>query len=324
MADLPRVVVLDDYQPAALASGPWDRLAGRATVETITAPIAETDALLAALEGAEIVVAMRERTRFDAERLDALPDLRLLVTTGMGNAAIDLDAAHRNGVVVSGTRGRGRHTVELSWALILALVRSVPAEDARIRAGGWQHTLGTELDGATLGLVGLGRLGSAMVPVARAFGMDVIAWSRNLDPGHAADTGATAVAKDELFRRADLVTIHYKLSERSVGIVGAAEIAAMKPTAYLVNTSRGPLVDTAALLRALQDGAIAGAGLDVYDREPLAPDDPLRSAPRTVLTPHLGYVTRENYAVFFADVVEDIEAWLDGRVQRRLTPEPES
>jgi phosphoglycerate dehydrogenase-like enzyme len=154
--------------------------------------------------------------------------------------------------------------------------------------------------------------------------MDVIAWSRNLDPGHAADAGAAAVAKDELFRRADVVSIHYKLSERSVGIVGAAEIAAMKPTAYLVNTSRGPLVDTAALLRALEDGAIAGAGLDVYDREPLAPDDPLRSAPRTVLTPHLGYVTRENYAVFFADVVEDIEAWLDGPVQRRLTPEPES
>jgi phosphoglycerate dehydrogenase-like enzyme len=324
MADLPRVVVLDDYQPAALASGPWDRLAGRATVETITAPIADTEALLAALAGADVVVAMRERTRFDAERLDALPGLRLLVTTGMGNAAIDLDAAHRNGVVVCGTRGRGRHTVELSWALILALVRSVPAEDARIRAGGWQHTLGTELDGATLGLVGLGRLGSAMVPVARAFGMDVIAWSQNLDPGHAADTGATAVAKDELFRRADVVSIHYKLSERSVGIVGAAEIAAMKSTAYLVNTSRGPLVDTAALLRALEDGAIAGAGLDVYDREPLAPDDPLRSAPRTVLTPHLGYVTRENYAVFFADVVEDIEAWLDGRVQRRLTPEPEA
>jgi phosphoglycerate dehydrogenase-like enzyme len=324
MTDLPRVVVLDDYQSAALPSAPWERLEGRATVETIGEPIPDTEALVAALAGAEVVVAMRERTRFDAERLDALPDLRLLVTTGMGNAAIDLDAAHRNGVVVSGTRGRARHTVELTWALILALLRSVPAEDARIRAGGWQHTLGTELDGATLGLVGLGRLGSAMVPVARAFGMDVIAWSQNLDPRHAAATGATPVAKDELFRRADVVSIHYKLSGRSIGIVGAAEIGAMQPTAYLVNTSRGPLVDTGALVRALETGAIAGAGLDVYDEEPLAPDDPLRRAPRTVLTPHLGYVTRENYAVFFADVVEDIEAWLDGRVERRLTAEPGS
>jgi phosphoglycerate dehydrogenase-like enzyme len=324
MPDLPRVVILDDYQSAALASGPWERLEGRATVEPVTAPMADTDALVAALAGAEVVVAMRERTRFDAERLDALPDLRLLVTTGMGNAAIDLDAAHRNGVVVSGTRGRAQHTVELTWALILALLRSVPAEDARIRAGGWQHTLGTELDGATLGLVGLGRLGSAMVPVARAFGMDAIAWSQNLDPGHAADSGATPVTKDELFRCADVVSIHYKLSGRSIGIVGAAEIGAMKPTGYLVNTSRGPLVDTAALLRALEEGAIAGAGLDVYDHEPLDPDDPLRRAPRTVLTPHLGYVTRENYAVFFADVVEDVEAWLDGRVERRLTAEPES
>jgi phosphoglycerate dehydrogenase-like enzyme len=317
-----RAVVLDDYQQVALASGPWERLADRCTIETITEHVADTDALVAALAGAQVVVAMRERTRFDAERLARLPDLRLLVTTGMGNAAIDLDAAAAHGIVVSGTGGRPRHTVELTWALILALLRSVPAEEARIRAGGWQHTLGTELDGATLGLVGLGRIGSAMVPIGRAFGMDVIAWSANLGPARAAEPGATAVAKEELFRRADVVSVHYKLSPRSQGIVGAAEIGAMKPTAYLVNTSRGPLVDTAALLSALHEGAIAGAALDVYDREPLPPDDPLRAAPRTVLTPHLGYVTRENYAVFFADVVADIEAWLDGRAERLLTPEP--
>jgi phosphoglycerate dehydrogenase-like enzyme len=240
----------------------------------------------------------------------------------MANAAIDLDAAAANGVVVCGTRGRGTHTVELTWGLILALLRSIPQEDARVRAGGWQQTLGTELAGATLGLVGLGRLGSAMVPIARAFGMDVVAWSQNLDADRAAEAGAEAVSKDELFRRADVVSVHYKLSPRSEGIVGAAEIAAMKPTAYLVNTSRGPLVDTAALLRALHDGAIAGAALDVYDREPLPPEDPLRTAPRTVLSPHLGYVTRENYRVFFEDVIADIEAWLDGRIERRLTPEP--
>jgi phosphoglycerate dehydrogenase-like enzyme len=314
-----RVVVLDDYQHIALECGPWERLRGRCAVETLTKPLGDSDALVATLAGAPVVVAMRERTPFDAERLDRLPDLRLLVTTGMGNAAIDLDAAARNGVVVCGTGGRGRHTIELTWALILALVRSIPQEDARIRAGGWQHTIGTELDGATLGLVGLGRIGTAMVPVANAFGMDVIAWSANLDAAHAAEAGATAVAKDELFHRADVVSVHYKLSPRSEHIVGAAELGTMSPSAFFVNTSRGPLVDTAALLGALHDGTIAGAALDVYDREPLPPDDPLRTAPRTVLTPHLGYVTRENYRVFFGDVVEDIEAWLDGRVDRRLT-----
>jgi phosphoglycerate dehydrogenase-like enzyme len=322
MSDRPRVVVLDDYQQIALPIGPWDRLAGRCDVETLTEHIADTGALVAALEDAAVVVAMRERTRFDAERLDRLPALRLLVTTGMGNAAIDLEAAERNGVVVCGTGGRSRHTVELTWALILALLRSIPAEDARIRDGGWQHTLGTELDGATLGLVGLGRIGSAMVPIARAFGMDVIAWSQNLDPARAAEAGAERVAKDELFRGADVVSVHYKLSDRSRGVVGAAELAAMRPSAYLVNTSRGPLVDTPALLRALHDGTIAGAALDVFDREPLSPDDPLRTAPRTVLSPHLGYVTRENYRVFFADVVDDIAAWLDGRPERRLTGRP--
>src|SRR3954470_5463040 len=322
MAAPVRVVVLDDYQQVALQSGPWERLSGACAVETIAEHIAYTDALVDALAGAPVVVAMRERTPFDAERLRRLPDLRLLVTTGMGNAAIDLDAAAANGIVVCGTRGRPRHTVELTWALILALLRSVPAEDARVRAGGWQHTLGTELDGATLGLVGLGRLGSAMVPVARAFGMGVLAWSMNLDAAHATEVGVEAVAKDELFRRADVVSLHYKLSPRSEGIVGAAAIAAMKPTAYFVNTSRGPLVDTAALLRPPHDGSTAGPALAAPAGEPLPPDDPLRSAPRTVLTPHLGYVTRENYEVFYADVVEDIEGWLDGRVQRRLMPEP--
>src|SRR4051794_11116722 len=263
MAAPVRVVVLDDYQQVALQSGPWERLSGACAVETIAEHIAYTDALVDALAGAEVVVAMRERTRFDAERLARLPDLRLLVTTGMGNAAIDLDAAAADGIVVCGTRGRPRHTVELTWALILALLRSVPAEDARVRAGGWQHTLGTELDGATLGLVGLGRLGSAMVPVARAFGMGVLAWSMNLDAAHATEVGVEAVAKDELFRRADVVSLHYKLSPRSEGIVGAAAIAAMKPTAYLVKTPPGPPVDTAALLRGPHDGRLAGAARDV-------------------------------------------------------------
>src|SRR4051794_36324278 len=201
MAAPVRVVVLDDYQQVALESGPWERLSGACAVETIAEHIPDTDALVDALAGAPVVVAMRERTAFDAARLGQLPDLRLLVTTGMGNAAIDLDAAAARGIVVCGTRGRPRHTVELTWALILALLRSVAAEDARMRAGGWQHTVGTGLHEKTLGLVGLGRIGSAMVPVARAFGMDVIAWSRNLEATHAGEVGAEAVANDELFGR---------------------------------------------------------------------------------------------------------------------------
>src|SRR4051794_16828001 len=257
MSEPVHVVILDDYQQVAMECGPWERLAGRCDVRALAEHVPESDDLVDALAGAPVVVAMRERTPFDAERLARLPDLRLLVTTGMANAAIDLDAAAAAGVVVCGTRGRGTHTVELAWGLILALLRSIPQEDAGIRTGGWQHTLGTELKGATLGLVGLGRLGSAMVPIARAFGMQVIAWSQNLAPARAGEAGAEAVAKDELFARADVVSIHYKLSGRSAGIVGAAEIGAMTPTAYLVNTSRGPLVDSAALLRALHAGAIA-------------------------------------------------------------------
>jgi len=249
-----------------------------------------------------------------------LPDLRLLVTTGMANAAIDLDAAARNGVVVCGTRGRSRHTLELTWALILALVRSIPAEDARIRAGGWQHTIGTELDGATLGLVGLGRLGSAMVPVAKAFGMDVIAWSQNLTAERAAEAGATLVAKDELVARADVVSLHLVLSPRSRGTVGVAEIAAMKPGAILVNTSRAPLVDEAALIDAARAGRIVAA-LDVFEREPLPPNHPLLTCANTVLTPHLGYSVMEVYRVFYPQSVENALAWLGGRPVRVLPPQ---
>jgi phosphoglycerate dehydrogenase-like enzyme len=303
MSDRPRVVVLDDYQRIALESGPWDRLAGRCAVDTLTEHVAATDALVAALEGAEVVVAMRERTPFDADRLGRLPDLRLLVTTGMGNAAIDLDAAARNGVVVCGTRGRPRHTVELTWGLILALLRAIPAEDARIRAGGWQHTVGLELAGLRLGVIGLGRLGSQVARIGEAFGMDVIAWSQNLD---------TPLTKEDLLRRSDIVTIHVRLSERTRGLIGAAELALMKPSALLINTSRGPIVDEAALVAALHAGDIAGAGLDVYDVEPLPRDHPLRSAPNTVLTPHVGYVTSASYRAFYADAVEDVAAFLRG------------
>lgn len=310
-----RIAVLDDYQGVARQYADWDSLP-ECEVHVFREHIAETATLIAALQGFDVIVAMRERTAFTAERLAALPRLRLLVTTGMANASIDMEAAKRNGVTVCGTSGNSRATSELAWGLILSLARSIPAEDARVRAGGWQRTVGVELQGRTLGLVGLGNQGGAMVPVAKAFGMAVIAWSQNLNAERAAEAGVEAVGKEELFRRGDFVSVHYKLSPRSVGLVGAAEIALMQPTAFLVNTSRGPIVDKQALLEALQAGRIAGAGLDVYDIEPLPADDPFRSAPRTVLTPHLGYVSDRAYHTMYPHAVEDIAGFLRGEPVR--------
>ena len=312
-----RIVVLDDYQGVALEYADWGRISAEWEVEPVAEHL-EGEALESVLAGAEIVVAMRERTAFPAALLERLPALRLLVTTGMANASIDVAAARRNEITVCGTGSRGPATLEHTWALLLALVRSLPYEDAGIRAGAWQRTVGTELSGRTLGLIGLGRLGAAMVPVAQAFGMEVLAWSFNLDGDAAREIGAEPVLKSELFRRADVVSVHYKLGRRSVGLVGAEELAAMKPSAYLVNTSRGPIVDPEALLAALREGRIAGAALDVFETEPLPADDPLRSAPRTVLTPHLGYVTDRTYEVYYGDAVEDIVAFLDGTPLRVL------
>jgi phosphoglycerate dehydrogenase-like enzyme len=313
-----RIVLLDDYQGIALDYGGWDRVPDEWEKVALCQHIADPDELVEALAGAEIVVAMRERTQFPAETLDRLPDLKLLITTGMGNVAIDVGAAQRNGVVVCGTGMHGPATAELAWALILGLVRKIPAEDTAMRRGDWQTTIGGDLAGATLGLVGLGRLGKRMVPVAKAFDMDVVAWSTNLDPEEARAAVAEPVTKDELFERSDIVSVHYKLSERSRGLIGAGELALMKQSAYLVNTSRGPIVDTEALLEALEAGTIAGAGLDVYDTEPLPVDHPLRSAPHSIITPHLGYVTEDTYMVFFDDAVEDVLAWLAGEPVRVL------
>jgi phosphoglycerate dehydrogenase-like enzyme len=307
-----RIVLLDDYQGIALDYGGWDRVPDEWEKVALCQHIADPDELVEALAGAEIVVAMRERTPFPASTLDRLPDLKLLITTGMGNVAIDIPAAQRNGAVVCGTGMHGPATAELAWGLILSLARKIPAEDAEMRRGSWQTTIGTDLAGATLGLVGLGRLGKRMVPVAKAFGMDVIAWSTNLDPEAARAAGVEPVAKDELFERSDFVSVHYKLSDRSRGLIGAGELALMKSSAFLVNTSRGPIVDTNALLDALDAGTIAGAGIDVYDTEPLPADHALRSAPRTIITPHLGYVTEDTYMVFFDDAVEDVLAYLAG------------
>jgi phosphoglycerate dehydrogenase-like enzyme len=327
-----RVAILDDYQQVALASADWSAVRELAEIHVFAQHIGRTEALVSALEPFDVVVAMRERTPFDAERLGRLPQLKLLVTTGTSNASIDLEAAAARGITVCGTGGGGSSTAELTWGLILALVRHIPEEDRRMKVAGgaggaalgvggaWQQTVGTVLDGKRLGVVGLGHQGRRVAALGRAFGMQVVAWSQNLDPAQAEEAGVKAVGKQELFASSDVVTVHYKHSLRSEGLIGADELALMKPSAYLVNTSRGPLVDSAALLVALRSGSIAGAALDVYDVEPLPLSDPLRTAPNVVLTPHLGYVTEETYRVFYGEAAEDIVAFAAGSPVRVLSP----
>jgi phosphoglycerate dehydrogenase-like enzyme len=309
---LPRVAVLDDYQEVARSSADWSPVTGRIDLTVFTDHISDGADLARRLAPFDVIVAMRERTPFPAGLLDQLPALRLLITTGMRNASIDLAAAGRHGVTVYGTGGSGGAAPELAWGLIMALVRNIPQEDALVRAGGWQRTVGRELAGATLGLLGLGRIGQRVARYARAFDMDVMAWSQNLTDEHARAGGARLVTKQELFGRADIVSIHLQLSARTTGLVAARELALLGPQGYLVNTSRGPIVDEAALVAALRGNVIAGAGLDVFAVEPLPAGHPLRSMPNTVITPHIGYVTAAGYEIFYRDIVEDIAAWLDG------------
>lgn len=313
-------VVLDDYQDAASSSADWGRLAGRVDVRVLREHIADREALVEALADHEIVVAMRERTAIDADLLRRLPKLRLLVTTGMRNASIDVAAANEAGVTVCGTAGSANSTGELTFALILGLARHLTTESRGLREGGpWQSTLGRDLSGSTLGLLGLGRIGTQVARIAGAFGMDVLAWSQNLTAQRAAEAGARlAESKQDLLRQADFVSIHLVLSERTRGLLGEAELRAMRPDAYLINTSRAPIVDREALIRALTEGWIAGAGLDVFETEPLPADDPLRTLPNVLATPHLGYVTERNYRTFYGEVVEDIAAFLDGAPVRVL------
>jgi phosphoglycerate dehydrogenase-like enzyme len=311
------VAILDDYQQVARHYAPWDEL--DAEVTYFHDHIVNDGVLRDLLHEFDVIVAMRERTPFTAKRLASLPNLKLLVTTGMGNASIDMDTAREQGVLVCGTASLPSPTAELAWGMIIALTRNLLEEDRRLREGGWQRTIGPELAGRTLGLIGLGRLGKRMARIASAFEMVVIAWSENLTAEAAAEAGVWAVGKDELFERSDVVSIHTRLSERTRGLVGARELSLMKPTAVLVNTSRGPIVDEDALLAALKNGAIGGAALDVYDVEPLPKDHPLREAPRTLLTPHLGYVSDGNYDVFYREAAEDVAAWLRGAPLRVLT-----
>lgn len=314
----PLITILDDYQGVALASADWEPLRERFTVEVITEHVADEAELVRLLSASQVVVAMRERTPFPAELLAQLPQLRLLVTTGAKNAAIDATAAREQGVTVSGTTGTSSAVPEFTIGLMIALMRNFAREDAAVRAGGWQHTIGPGLAGHTLGIVGLGRLGIPVARLAHAFDMTVIAWSPNLTQDRADPCGVRAVKKTALFAESDVVTIHMPLSDASRGIVGAAELALMRSSAYLINTSRGPIVDEAALVAALSEQRIAGAGLDVYDLEPLPAAHPLRSLRNTLLLPHIGYVTTENYRVWFDQVVEDILAWADGTPIREL------
>ena len=313
------IAVLDDYQNVALKMGDWTRLQSNHRITVFTKPFKNQDEVAKALAGFEIVSIMRERTPFPRALLERLPDLKLLVTTGGRNASVDVKAAAERGITVCGTDAGGHATAELAFGLILSLARHLPTEFHNMREGRWQTTLGSDLRGKTLGLLGLGKLGGEVAKFGKAFGMPLIAWSQNLTPERAAEIGAQRVEKDELFRHADFISVHLVLSDRSRGLVGARELGLMKPTASIVNTSRGPIIDAGALAAALKEKRIAGAALDVYDTEPLPADHPLRSEPRAVLTPHIGYVTEESYRVFFDGVIAAIEGWLAGKPIRVIT-----
>jgi phosphoglycerate dehydrogenase-like enzyme len=314
-----RVAILDDYQDVALAVADWRSLGPEVAVQAFHERLSGDDALVKRLADFEVIVAMRERTLFPRSVLERLLKLKLLVTTGMRNVAIDAKAAAELGIVVSGTGLLTPPTAELTWGLILALARHIPEEAQQMRRGGWQTTVGVGLNGKVLGVLGLGKLGSEVARVGRAFQMEVIAWSQNLTAEHANSLGAIRVEKDELFQRADFVTVHLILSKRTRGLVTARELALMKPEAYLINTSRGPIVEERALIEVLKNRKIAGAALDVFDEEPLPDEHPLRKLDNVVLTPHLGYVTVENYRLAYGDAVEDIRAFLAGHPIRTIS-----
>ena len=307
------IAILDDYQNVALSMADWSRLQQAHRIVVFNERLADIDAAARALEPFDVIGIMRERTAFPRALLERLPKLRLLVTTGKRNASVDVEAAHQRNITVCGTGGGRSATAELAVALMLALARHLREEFHAMRPGGaWQTTLGFDLEGRTLGVIGLGNLGTRVAKICGAIGMEVIAWSANLTAAHAERRGAVRVDKDDLLKRADVVSIHSVLSPRTRGLIGARELALMKPSAILINTSRGPIVQEAPLLAALRERRIAGYGADTYDVEPLPSDDPLRSEPRALLTPHLGYVTEDTYRVFYPGMVAAIEAWLNG------------
>jgi phosphoglycerate dehydrogenase-like enzyme len=308
-----RIAVLDDYQDVAISLADWSVLDTRATVTVFNDHLAESDAVVERLQPFDIVCIMRERTPITRAVIERLPKLRLISSTGSRNASIDLKAAEERGIQVLHTGYFSAPTIELTWALILGSARNLVAENASLRGGGWQRFIGDDMAGRTLSLLGLGNVGGAVAQIGRAFGMNVIAWSQNLTVERAAVASAELVSKEELFRRADVVSIHVVLSDRTRGLVGAPELALMKPTARLVNTSRGPIVVEADLIAALKARKIAGAAIDVFDQEPLPLDHPFRSLANLLATPHIGYVSRGLYTRFYQDTVENIRHWLDGQ-----------
>jgi len=315
-----RCAILDDYQNVALTLADWSNIRRDIDIKVFNEHLGAADKVIAALDGFAIVCAMRERTPFPRAVIEALPGLKLLITTGMRNASIDLGAAKERGVVVCGTPSFGNGTAAIATGLMLELTRRIGYENDQLKNGAaWQTTIGLDLEGMTLALLGLGRLGARMAEIGRAFKMDVIAWSENLTAEKCKEVGVAYVTRDDLFRRADFLSIHLQLSPRTRGLIGAKELGLMRKTAYLINTSRGPIVDEAALVAALREKRIAGAGLDVFDVEPLPINHHLRQLDNVALTPHLGYVTKQNYQAFFGGMVEDIRAFLDGSPVRVLT-----
>ncbi len=316
-----RIAILDDYQNVALDYAQWSELGPDCEIKVFNEHLATMDDAVSALAAFDVLCLMRERMAMPRELIERLPQLKLVVVTGARMRTLDMTAAAERGITVCHTHpGESKYaTPELAWGLILSCARWIPQEHDNVRQGKWQESIGVALGGKTLGLLGLGKLGSRMVPIAKAFDMDVIAWSHNLTDEHAAEVGARRVEKDALFQLSDVISIHLVLGERSRGLVQQRELALMKPDAILVNTSRGPIVDRAALLETLRAGKIRGAGLDVFDCEPLPVDDAIRSTPNTVLTPHLGYVTENAYKAFFDDTVSNIIAWRSGKPVRVLT-----
>ena len=316
-----KIAILDDYQNVALRMADWSALAGRAEITVFNDHLADPVAIVERLAPFDVICVMRERTPLPREILQRLPKLKLIASTGARNASIDMAAAKELGIAVTATGYRSTSTIELTWALILASVRPVIRENEAVRDGRWQTSIGEELSGKILGVLGLGNIGSAVARIGLAFGMKIIAWSQNMTPEKAETAGATLVSKDELFRQADIVTIHLILSGRTRGLVGAAELALMKPTSRLINTSRGPIVDEASLVKALRSHALAGAAIDVFDQEPLPSQHPFRTMDNVLATPHIGYVTENLYRTFYGDAVTSITAWLDKQArQSRMSP----
>jgi phosphoglycerate dehydrogenase-like enzyme len=315
-----RCAILDDYQNVVLQVADWSPIAKDVDITVFNAPLGGQDKVIGALADFDIVVGMRERTPFPRAVIEALPKLKLLITTGARNASFDLIAAKERNVVVCGTPSIGNPTAGIAIGLMLEITRRIGFENARMKSGElWQTTVGLDLEGQTLGVIGLGKLGARVARIAKAFGMKVLAWSQNLTPEKCQEAGVEYASKEDLLRQADFISIHVILSQRSRGLIGASDLALMKPTAYLINTSRGPIVDESALLGALKEKRIAGAGLDVFDVEPLPLDHPFRRLDNVVLTPHLGYVSVQNYRAYFSGVVEDIRGFLDGKPVRTMS-----